>query len=130
MTIEGTADKGTLREARASFTKSELAKALDDHLPRMAFHQYGQFYNDDPDFDIEAYYDRVADAMFSAAISSKDEPLDVERYRRAGMDALRGYHMEAWRDVMTARPHNHPVEECPREPWKSLAAALSKETPA
>jgi hypothetical protein len=31
----------------------------------MAFHQYGQFYNDDPDFDIEAYYLRVAESLIA-----------------------------------------------------------------
>ena len=39
-----------------------LAEALDGVLPRMAFVRYGQFYNDDPDFDLEAYYLRAADA--------------------------------------------------------------------
>jgi hypothetical protein len=40
-----------------------LAAALDGTLPRMAFRQYGQFYNDDPDFSLPEYYDRVAAAI-------------------------------------------------------------------
>ena len=58
---------------RASFSRLELARALDDHLPRMAFLQYGQFYNDDPDFDIEEYYERVADAIITARLDKADE---------------------------------------------------------
>jgi hypothetical protein len=45
--------------------------------------------------------------------------------REAGMRALRGYHMAHWRDMLTATPHNHPVEKCPTEPFVSLAAALA-----
>ena len=44
-------------------THEWLAERLDGTLPRMAFHQYGQFYNDDPDFNIEEYYQRVAAAI-------------------------------------------------------------------
>ena len=51
---------------RKSVTRARLAQLLDDHLPRMALHQYGQGYNADPDFDIKAYYDRVASAIFDA----------------------------------------------------------------
>ena len=137
MTIEGTADKGTLREAvRASFTKCELAKALDDHLPRMAFRQYGEVYNDDPDFDIEAYYDRVADAIFRAALSSKDEPLDVE------FDAARMTHAWAILEAHVVAKDGEAVPNPNRwEPDRYNAAAfvkallrqyaaLSKEIPA
>jgi hypothetical protein len=52
-------------------TRSRLAKELDNHLPRMAFLQYGQFYNDDPAFDIEAYYERVAAAIFDSLANDK-----------------------------------------------------------
>lgn len=52
-------------EAEALPSVERLARALDDTLPRMAFHKYGQFYNDDPDFDVEAYYLRVAAAILA-----------------------------------------------------------------
>jgi hypothetical protein len=64
----GTARDTSMSEPRtATFTRQQLAQALDDHLPRMAFRQYGQFYNDDPDFDIEEYYDRVAASIIEEA---------------------------------------------------------------
>jgi hypothetical protein len=43
-----------------------VAEELDANLPRMAFVKYGQFYNDDPSFDVEAYYRRVADVILTA----------------------------------------------------------------
>jgi hypothetical protein len=49
-------------------TAERIAELLDDHLPRMAFRQYGQFYNDDPDFDVEAYYRRLAEAMHAELV--------------------------------------------------------------
>jgi hypothetical protein len=46
-----------------------LAEELDANLPRMAFVKYGQFYNDDPSFDVEAYYRRVADVILDALVA-------------------------------------------------------------
>lgn len=43
-----------------------LAEELDGHLPRMAFHMYGQYIEDDPLYDIDAYYLRVAEAVLDA----------------------------------------------------------------
>jgi hypothetical protein len=43
-----------------------LAEELDGHLPRMAFHMYGQYLEDDPLYDIDAYYQRVAQAVLDA----------------------------------------------------------------
>lgn len=43
-----------------------LAEELDGHLPRMAFHMYGQYVEDDPLWDIDAYYQRVAEAVLNA----------------------------------------------------------------
>jgi len=45
--------------------RRRLAEDLDSVLPRMAFQQYGEFYTQDPEWDIHDYYDRVADELIS-----------------------------------------------------------------
>lgn len=53
----------TVDDGKRLMDVETLAAALDGNLPRMAFLKYGQFYNDDPFFNIEAYYQRVAEAI-------------------------------------------------------------------
>ena len=122
MTIEGTADKGTLREAAEGFVE-----AMDGELfwGRVGFYlgPNARTAVDHRPYDkVRAAYDRLR-----AALSSKDEPLDVERLARAWYDAV----ME---------PEDGPWEHAPdsnidnAKAWAiDLAtryAALSKETPA
>jgi hypothetical protein len=100
----------------------ELAEELDANLPRMAFVKYGQFYNDDPSFDVEAYYRRVADVILTAlaadpararavaaALLTEEElpappapvgELDVAQLARAMLTTEKGgYKPEDWAQV-------------------------------
>ncbi len=47
-------------------TRPQLVQLLDDHLPRMAYRQYGAMFTDDPDFDVLDYYERLVNAIFEA----------------------------------------------------------------
>jgi len=60
--------------------RDTLAALLDGVLPRMAFVQYGQFYNDDPDFDIEAYYVRVAESLIASGVHVAATPAPLQRW--------------------------------------------------
>ena len=92
-----------------------LAEALDAHLPRMAFQQYGQFYNDDPDFDVEAYYERVASAMLATPAFARLLELDEERLAEA-LNATVGTF--GW---LRADPSD-PIRE-----WRANARAVAHE---
>jgi hypothetical protein len=61
----------------------------------MAFLQYGQFYNDDPAFDVLEYYERVVNAIFDAV-----QPPDP------GVDS---WHIEP--DMSVSVPLNYMEEE-------------------
>ncbi len=61
---EAAAEAAPLDAPTITVTRLQLVQLLDDHLPRMAFRQYGQTYNDDPDFDVIEYYERVVSEIF------------------------------------------------------------------
>jgi len=73
--------------------RRRLAEDLDSVLPRMAFQQYGEFYTQDPEWDIHDYYDRVADELISkgwtldAARASSPDLATLDMQRRS-MEAL------------------------------------------
>ena len=70
-----------------------LAALLDSLLPRMAFIQYGE-YGYGPDWDVDAYYARVADEMALAGVTFRagvsPSTGDAERLEWFERDLLRG----------------------------------------